>query len=446
MKYFVLCLAVCSILIGTSTQKSRNLQSPKPKAAGPATSKPLPPSTPNHPDIAGSPSQTGSQRAKGIIILKKNATQRAEDAEKAAIPTCDKWQAAWSLTSDKAHLESWGIDIATHRLGRVEDEQDESLGGLCDGIGKYTCCNSSMMMYQGRKWGGYVKNVYQYPNTIGNLYRWLISDFQPTVEQYVQRKERYWETLHKYGTVSKADERIWTWFREEQFDQQRFERKWKPAAVECNNFMQKVAKGAICSICDPVEHDRWNPKNEKQSQSSHFKESIGTFYLNTDDISAYATHCTDYLKESFYVQGALHKMNRLYMRLVNPNSKVQIGYINTKAENENIIAAMQDCSGDKDKCTDPKILEYYSLSTVNRLDKWNLPKMWVMRKEFRKFFTVIEGGWNFDEIYSKGKTPLKDGRLLAEENDSPEDMHLEGPHEDNNHSRIQSNFLFYRKS
>jgi hypothetical protein len=59
MKYFVLCLAVCSIVIGSSTQKSRNLQSQKPKAARPATPKPLPPSTPNHPDIAGSPPQTG---------------------------------------------------------------------------------------------------------------------------------------------------------------------------------------------------------------------------------------------------------------------------------------------------------------------------------------------------------------------------------------------------
>jgi hypothetical protein len=69
--------------------------------------------------------------------------------------------------------------------------------------------------------------------------------------------------LKKSGAVSKANDRIWAWFREEQFDQERFEQKWKPAAVKCNNFMQEVAKGAICSICDPVEHDRWNPKNEK---------------------------------------------------------------------------------------------------------------------------------------------------------------------------------------
>jgi hypothetical protein len=129
-------------------------------------------------------------------------------------------------------------------------------------------------------------------------------------------------------------------------------------------------------------------------------------------------------------------MNRLNMILVNPNSKVHISYLNTKAENDNIISAMEDCSEDKDKCTDPKILEYYSLGTVTRLDKWNLPIMWAMRKDFHKFFYVIEGGWNFEKIYSKGKAPIEDGRLLAEEDGSTEDMHLMGPHEVSNHSRI----------
>jgi hypothetical protein len=146
MKYFVLCLAIFSIVIGTSTQKTRNLQSPKPKVAGPAKPKLLPPSMPNHPDIAGSAPQSGPNKSKGIIVLKKTATQAAEDAEKAAIPTCDKWQAAWSLTSNKRNLESWGIDFATQRLNKVEDEQDQGLGGFCNGIGKYTCCNAGMMM------------------------------------------------------------------------------------------------------------------------------------------------------------------------------------------------------------------------------------------------------------------------------------------------------------
>jgi hypothetical protein len=158
--------------------------------------------------------------------------------------------------------------------------------------------------------------------------------------------------------------------------------------------------------------------------------------VNIDDISAFANHCTNYLRESLYVYVAVHKMNRLYRLLLDPNYRLQVSFINTKAENEKIIEAMEECSEDKDKCTDPKILEYYSLSTVTSLDKWNLPVMWAMRKVFHKFFDVKEGGWSFDKIYSKDTASLEDGRLLAEESGSTDDMHPEGPHENDNHSRI----------
>lgn len=146
MKYFVLCLAVCSIVIGTSTQKTRNLQSPKPKAAVPATPKGLPPSTPNHPDRAGSPSQMAGTKGAIVHVLKKSATQIAEDATIAAVPTCDKWGAAWSLTTNKKNLDFWNIDLKTQKVMKVEQDEKMLYGGICNGTGSRTCCSSQMMM------------------------------------------------------------------------------------------------------------------------------------------------------------------------------------------------------------------------------------------------------------------------------------------------------------
>jgi hypothetical protein len=193
--------------------------------------------------------------------------------------------------------------------------------------------------------------------------------------------------LHKdYNAVTEAQYQSFKVLAQGQLPFIEWSRNWRKTSMECSAFMQQVAKGSLCAICDTKEYVRFSSDMYTDEKT---KKKSKIVYVSKYDAHAFSMKCEPHLEQTvLYMSSFKHiqnimewispdKFNRLLLKM--PSSEFH-------AENtQSTLDAMKKCAQNEEMCTSEALL-YYMNGPLTRFEmEW-----WPYLSEVQKIVAHLQ--------------------------------------------------------
>lgn len=258
-------------------------------------------------------------------------------------------------------------------------------GGICDNISEKTCCSNESFDIIKSSWEQHIgnKNEYMFENyieSIKNLVKNRMANLADEIKQNVGKYKHMYKTggMHK-----KLYQNLYSVYQRN-FSSTNFSKNWKPAASNCFNYMQELAKSSLCAVCDHNEAKRFS--NDTFVDPLTKKESK-IVYLNASDVYSYANQCTEYLRLHHHVIRFFKKMQVAYLFINKAAKFVSFRPIIIQKKYMEMIALMKKCSNDISLCSDPKILHYFMIGPFTKLDRKNYDSITTLARSMAQHYS-----------------------------------------------------------
>jgi len=193
----------------------------------------------------------------------------------------------------------------------------------------------------------------------------LVSWMKYALSQYKVVKKMY----KQHAALSKKDYKAFGNIANIKYPVRLYIRNWRQSSIKCSSYMQNVAKGSLCAMCDNSEYKRFSSDIYSDPKTQQQKKII---YVPVNDAWAFASNCGDHIANTLKYIRVFQDVYRLVKyrfpaKATSLEKLIPIDYLPSKLLQDSSI---KNCQKDKSLC-EQKVLDYYMNGPLTRLElKW----------------------------------------------------------------------------
>lgn len=151
-----------------------------------------------------------------------------------------------------------------------------------------------------------------------------------------------------------------------------YSRNWRKTSVMCSTYMQQVAKGSLCGICDTKEYARFSSDMYTDEKTQKKSKIV---YVSKSDAQAFSMKCGPHLEQTAKYIETLYRTDSI-MKYKVPAFSERVQKKVPKSEwypteaKKTHIPAMKKCAENKELCGSEAIA-YFMIGPITKFEmKW----------------------------------------------------------------------------